>query len=259
MSCAIARCPTPVLTTAAFCTCFGAADGSSLLLDEEKLLRPVEMVLFPHSKVRLVERAGNKIWRVSTVEHPNAQDLYVDERLLTQVHPGFPERARRMPSKEQILALLQQQMGARYIWGGNWPQGIPQLLRWYQPTEVKKLSPLFLDTWQLKGVDCSGLLYFATNGSTPRNTSELVSWGEEVSIQGKDNAQIAALLKPLDLIVWKGHVIIALNEETVIESRGGIGVVTRSAKERLAEVMQTRKPLDLYTDAEPCFLLRRWC
>lgn len=258
MSFAIARYPTPVLTMAAFRTCFGASDGSSLMLDKDNLLRPVEMVLLKHSKVELVKNVEGTIWKVRTLEHLSEEELYVDARFLTRVHASFPERARRMPSREEILALLQQQMGARYIWGGNWPQGIPQLLRWYRP-RAEMLSPLLLDMWQLKGFDCSGLLYFATNGNTPRNTSQLVTWGQEMRIQGKNGAQIAAMLQPLDLIVWKGHVIIALNSETVIESRGGMGVVTSGAAVRLDEVMQTRKPVDGYAGGEPSFVVRRWC
>jgi cell wall-associated NlpC family hydrolase len=259
MSFAIVQYPTPVLATATFKACFGGTDGSSLLLDEEKLLRPVEMVLLKYSKVQLVKKVEDRIWQICTLEHPSSQALYIDERFLTRVHASFPERTRRMPPTEQILALLQKQIGARYIWGGNWPQGIPQLLRWYQPRiEIDKLAPLLRDTWQLKGFDCSGLLYFATNGSAPRNTSQLITWGQEISIQGKNATQIASAFKPLDLIVWKGHVIIALDSEKMIESRGDAGVVTSFATQRLDEVMQTRKPVDMYTSAEPCFVVRRW-
>lgn len=256
MAFAIVQHPAPVLTTATFKACFGGDDGSSLMLDKEKLLRPVEMVLLKYSKVQLVEKVEDGIWKVCTKEHLSAEELYIDERFLTRVHASFPERARLMPTADEILALMQKQVGARYIWGGNWPQGIPQLLRWYKPK--MGITPLLRDIWQLKGFDCSGLLYFATNGNTPRNTSQLITWGQEVSIQGKNATQIASGFKPLDLIVWKGHVIIALNAETVIESRGDVGVVTSAAAERLDEVTQVRKPVDAYTGAEPCFVVRRW-
>jgi hypothetical protein len=259
MTFAITRHPTPVLTTAAFKDCFGAEDGSSLPLDEQQLLRPVEMILFTHSKIELLENMNDSIWKIRTKEYPSKHPLYVDERFLTHVEPSFSERERPALSRKEILDRLNEQVGVRYIWGGNWPLGVPQMLHWYQPlAKCDTLSPLLLDTWQLKGVDCSGLLYFATEGSTPRNTSELVSWGESIEIENKPALAIVKELKPLDLIVWKGHVLIALNSHTLIESKAGAGVITHAAEERLSEILHTRRAVDKYDTSEPCFVIRRF-
>ncbi|GAI00651.1 unnamed protein product, partial [marine sediment metagenome] len=109
----------------------------------------------------------------------------------------------------------------------------------------------------LKGVDCSGLLYQATNGYTPRNTSSLVSYGAPVRIAGLKVDQIIKKVEPLDIIVRRGHVVVILNKEQVIESclhcdkyKKGLqgGVRIRRLKEVLAEIMEKRIPVDSYED-----------
>ncbi len=111
--------------------------------------------------------------------------------------------------------------------------------------------------WALKGVDCSGLLYEATDGFTPRNTSDLVHYGSPVSIENKSVGEIQRIVKPLDLIVWKGHVVIVVDSEKTIESRHLHGVVIAPLKERLEEVLQTRTPKNSWSDGNH-FVIRRW-
>jgi hypothetical protein len=119
----------------------------------------------------------------------------------------------------------------------------------------------------LAGLDCSGLLYQATGGWTPRNTSGLLSFGRGIAVAGKTAVELARLLQPLDLIVWNGHVIIVLDRETAIESRlecgkeGNGGVVTTPLRQRLAEIMRTRRPMDVWPSEgkQPgVFVVRRW-
>lgn len=254
---AIARFPAPVLNTPEFSSCF---KGDTLPLDDQKLLRPVEIVLFPHSKIELVENIGSSfIWRMRTKEHPVVDPLYIDERFIAFVEEYCPERERSLPSLQVIAKRLREQIGNRYIWGGNWPQGVPQLLEWYTPS-VKEdaLDALIRDTWQLKGVDCSGLLYYATNGISPRNTAQLIEWGRPVSIENKNCDAILTSLQPLDIVVWQGHVVIALDAHTAIESKAGAGVVTSSLERKLQEIVQSRRPVDAYTSSEPSFVVRRW-
>jgi hypothetical protein len=254
---AIARFPTPVLTTSAFPSCFG---GDSLPLDGQKLLRPIEMVLLPGSKIEMKENIDRSlIWRIATKEHPFAEKLYIDERFVAFVGDRFPERKRERPSVDAMMQSLAELIGSRYIWGGNWPKGIPQLLEWYKPSiDTASLDALVRDTWQLKGVDCSGLLYYASNGCTPRNTEQLIDFGKPIGIAGKSCKAIAALLRPLDLIIWKGHVVIVLQLGTCIESKGGEGVVATSLEKRLEEILLERRPLNKYSASEPCFVARKW-
>ena len=119
----------------------------------------------------------------------------------------------------------------------------------------------------LAGLDCSGLLYQATGGWTPRNSSRLISFGQGVAISGKQAPEIAALLQPLDLIVWNGHVIIVLDRQTAIESRlqcgkpGNGGVVMTPLPQRIAEIMRTRRPVNSWPEGKKSrdiFVVRRW-
>jgi len=80
--------------------------------------------------------------------------------------------------------------------------------------------------WTLRGVDCSGLLYNAANGLTPRNTFALVTYGTGLNIAWKTPSEIISILKPLDIIAWKGHTMIVLNESEVIQSRADYGTGT---------------------------------
>jgi cell wall-associated NlpC family hydrolase len=123
------------------------------------------------------------------------------------------------------------------------------------------------DRFLLAGLDCSGLLYQATGGWTPRNTAQLLLFGEAVDIAGKSSREIATVLQPLDLIVWNGHVIIVLDQQTAIESRlecgkpGNGGVKMTPLSQRLAEIARTRRPVNSWpkgSKQNDLFVVRRW-
>ncbi len=250
---ALTHLPTPVLNVPSFQNCFG---GSSLPLDSQQLLRQVETILLPQSKVELLDKMPEPaVWHIHTKEYTSSEPLYVDERFLTLVDLEVTDRPHTLPSVPAILKSLKSQLGAEYVWGGNWPEGIPQLLEWYTPS-IKDIT--LRNTWQLKGVDCSGLIYYASQGYTPRNTSSLVHFGHHVPIEGKEIDAIVEEMEELDLIVWAGHVICVLDPETAIESKAGSGVIATSLKQRLSQVMQDRRPLDHYHPIKPSFVIRRW-
>lgn len=254
---ALTKHPTPVFNTPELASCF----GNTLPLDEQNLLRAVETVLFPQTLVRILETTeGSPIWKIATDEYPYSGDFYIDRRF-AQIIEGKPvSRNIILPSRSEIKQRMTRLVNARYIWGGNWPEGIDILPKLYpSKTEFSKLEPLVQDTWQLKGVDCSGLIHYATNGFTPRNTSALVRFGKPVEIEGKDAGGIVQRLQPLDLIVWAGHVVCVLDSGTTIESIAPKGVVKRETFERLSEVMKERQPVNNW-DAitAPRFVVRRW-
>lgn len=260
---AIAHAPTPLLNTPDFRASFGGHSGVEIPLDSQQLLRSVESVAFPGSKFTVLEQVSDHIVRATTREYPG-QEVFVDRRFLTPVAAEPEERSRSLPSVPGFLAGLERLVGTRYIWGGNWPKGIPMLLEHYPPKiDMAQIDPLLSDTWQLKGVDCSGLLYYVSNGETPRNTSSLLNFGKPISIEGKDPADIVDLLNDLDLIVWRGHVVIVFDQETSIESIPGKGVVKESLYERIEELVRDKKriPVDDYAltaDLGDRFVVRRW-
>ncbi len=252
---AVAKGPTPVLNTKDFKAIYGR---TTLPLDEQGLLRGVETVALPGTKFEILEVCSEGICRVRTSAYPGEQ-LFVDRRFLMPAEEHTLERSSKLPEKEILISALANLAGKPYVWGGNWSRGVPQMLDLYPPS-----SPIDETTrihWTASGVDCSGLLYEATDGYTPRNTAQLVHFGMPVWIQENGIYRLCEEVQALDLIVWVGHVIIVLDSQTAIESRGGAGVVMTPLKERLAEILRERRPVDDWVAAAalgPRFIIRRW-
>ncbi len=246
MQYALAKIPTPVLNTPKFSEVFGGEDGTTLPLDSQGLLRPVEMIALPGTKFALLERVTSNIYKAQTQEYPGAT-LYVDIRFLQRASKNAPQRLRKMPGKEAILNTLKSLEKTAYVWGGNW-LGIPEMLVYYPPN--RKISSALASHWTLNGVGCSGLLYLATQGSTPRNTSDLVHFGKSLPIQKKSVKEIQKLVRALDIIVWKGHVLIVLDKDTLIESHADKMQVLKTplfssaGRDRLANEAHARKRLE---------------
>jgi cell wall-associated NlpC family hydrolase len=246
---AVAVTPAPVLNRPDFRTVFGGEDGRTLLQDECGQLRALEFVALPGTVFTVEgEIAGSSgtVYRVTTSDYPypSTNGYFVDARSVRLEKQRPPERARKLPAKEKLLATMESRVGTRYVWGGNVAAGVAELSGWYPPTGTVDRS-----LWQLAGVDCSGLLYEASNGYTPRNTSALLGFGKPVEVAGKSVREISARLQPLDLIVWPGHVMIVLDRGRVIESRlvcqrPAEGVRIRLVGEALTEIMKKRKPVN---------------
>jgi len=265
----VVRTPAPVLNSPDFRSVFGGKDGSSLKTDRCGQVRELEYIALSGTVFKILgelKRGSATIFQVETEEY-QAQSgirLYVDSRfIILHSSTAPPSRKRSLPTRELILERLVNSVGSPYIWGGNVQEGVPELTHYYFYNIRDSGSELF----NLSGLDCSGLLYQATAGWTPRNTSQLISFGQPVTIKGKNVAEIARQLEPLDLIVWDGHVIIVLDQETVIESKlecgkpGNGGVVKRPLLLRLREIMRTRKPADEWPGGAKqrnVFVIRRW-
>lgn len=267
---AVAETPVPVLNTPDFSAVFGGRDGRTLDVDGCGLIRAMEFVALPGTvfTIEAEQRQGKtKVYRVSTTDYPypSKTGYYVDSRFVMVTDQRPQERVRKLPPRQEIIDSMLAATGSRYVWGGNVRSGVPALLSLFPPSAA--LDPPTADAWQLHGVDCSGLLYEATGGFTPRNTSELTGYGAPVAIAGKSAAQIAAMVEPLDLIVWSGHVIIVLDRERTIESRldcggSGGGVVVRPLRQTLDGIMKGRTAMNDYADTvrleKKGFVIRRW-
>jgi hypothetical protein len=241
---------TPLLNTPRFSEVFGGEDGCSLPLDGQGLIRAVETIAFPNTKFQIVDKIDAHIVQVATGSYPCAS-LFADSRFLSA---SGQERALALPPLSLIIERLYTLVGTPYVWGGNQSGGIPELLHFYPPK--RPLDETMDRLWQLKGVDCSGLLYEAANGATPRNTSWLVHFGKAVPIAHLSLDKIPTVIKPLDLIVWPGHLIIVLDDKTCVESRPESGVTVQPLLDRL--VSMKRAPLDAWQPSH-AFVIRRWC
>ena len=266
---AVARSLTPVLSTPDFSGVFGGYDGNSLRTDRCGQVRELEFIALPGTTFKIVKEiavANAKILQVETTDYqtPPGIRLYIDSRFAELSKAEPPPRRRQLPAEADIITFLKASIGAPYVWGGNALNGLPELAESYFK---ESLSAMSSNRKLLAGLDCSGLLYQATNGWTPRNTAQLLEFGRAVHIDGKTPNQLEELLQPLDLIVWNGHVIIILDRNTAIESvlqcgkKGNGGVVTSPLLERLREIMRTRRPMDAWPAGKKqrgAFVVRRW-
>jgi hypothetical protein len=252
---AVAEVATPVLNTPAF----GKFFGGSIRLDPCQGVRPIEFIALPGTLFRIegAQRDGKvTVYRVTTNDYPypNKTGYFVDARFLKSVDAPVPERERRLPGLAEVQQGLLASLGKPYVWGGNLRDGVALLEELYPRSE------------SLAGVDCSGLLYEATDGYTPRNSAALTSFGAPVPIGRLSAEEIADKLRPLDLIVWKGHVMVVLDRDRIIQStmgcQGGGGVTLSPLRETLDKLMKTRKPRDTYPKGEAAgskaFVIRRW-
>ena len=247
----------PILNTKDFDQVFGGENRNSLSLDAQNLLRALETTALPGTKIEIIQEVKESIVEIKTSEYAYTGPFFMDLRFLLPQEKEPISRVCKLPSIPAILKTLQTLVGMQYIWGGNCPS-IPEMLTFYPPKNP--LEDSIKNIWTLSGFDCSGLIYYATNGFTPRNTSSWISWGKGIPIEGLLIDQILPLLQPLDALVWKGHVIFILDSLHTIESRVGHGVVLYKIKQRLEEILyqEQRKPKNAWEEQRPCFLMRRW-
>jgi cell wall-associated NlpC family hydrolase len=213
----------------------------------------LEFIALPGTVFRTVAPATGTtgVLQVTTDDYqaPAGTSLYVDGTLLEPHQTAAVPRKALLPSRESLQTMLRSAVGLPYIWGGNLREGV-------QSGKQR----------QFAGLDCSGLLYEATDGYTPRNTEQLVQFGSSVAIEGLGVEKLAKQLRPLDLIVWKGHVIIVMDHKTTIESVMNCGekkngVMLTPLKVRLEQLMQQRKPVNCWpadTKKAALFVVRRW-
>jgi len=261
---AVATDYTPVMNTYDFFLVFGGNAGNTVKLDDRGLIAEMEFIALPGTVFNINEiiEFGDKelkYFRVTTDEYNYKGNFYIDSRMVKTAFSKPNDREKIMPGKSEILFNMKKINGFPYMWGGNYAYGLFEMLKLYPPKGEIDEKTKFL--WILQGVDCSGLLYQATNGCTPRNTSSLVTYGLPVDIADKTIDEIIPLLKPLDLIVWSGHVVIVFDGESTIESSPPKGVYMSNIKERLTEIMSERYPVNelgqrMWKKKE--FVVRRW-
>ncbi len=258
----VANEPTPVFNSPAYPSDIGGNDGKTLKLDKEGLFRDLEYIAPSGTVFTLklsIDKENYKIYNVTTDDYNYDTQLFIDSRFVTLSEVKPPAREKKLPSKNDILNFLDRAVGSKYIWGGNFIGGISNMLKFYPPSG--ELSDDYKNIWTFTGCDCSGLMYEATNGWTERNTWKLINFGNPVAIEGLAAEEIKAKLKPLDMMVWKGHVIYVYDENTAIQSalsKGG--VVKTDLFETLEHLMKKRKPVNEYDDSTPVekFVVRRW-
>ncbi len=262
---ALASWPTPILYDSDFKAQFGWKDGNSLNFDDYWEIDAVEHVAVSGTVFEVIKKVSDDVYQVTTKEYPVTNDTFVHGSFLTQVQrEKHNDRVKNLPSEEKMIEMLRSIVGVDYVWGWNAPEWIPKLLEVFPPKS--EISETKKSQWKLTWVDCSGLLYWISNGNTPRNTSWLVKHGERLDIAWKTLEEITPMLKPLDVIVWRGHMLIVLDEENTVESAVSYTdksltpwVQIRKIEDSLWEVMSKRTPVSNYWDVEWAqFVVMRW-
>jgi len=241
-----AKLATPILSTPNWHDVFGGETGCSLDLNEKGFLLSVETIALPGTKFEVIQQCSTHIYEIKTTDYRSSCKLFIDVRFAQEVSSNAPDRIPHLPRAHEILKKLEEFQGISYVWGGNYSKGIPEILSYYPPS--KPIDDHIRNIWSFQGVDCSGLLYEATHGFTPRNTSELVKYGLEIPYRERSTEEIVADLKPLDLIVWKGHVIIVFSSTSTIQSKEGKGVIFSRIEDSLKIAAEQSVP----------FYIRRW-
>lgn len=261
---AVSKYPTPVLNTPYIDSVYGGKDGRTLKKSKSGLVKELEYVAYVGSSFEILDiinKGSHSVYKVFAPDYSIPElkiDLYIDSRFVDTTLTEPKKRIAKLPGKAEIIRFMYDNIGALYVWGGNNIEGVDQMFSYYPPKG--ELTAKEEKEWGLKGLDCSGLLYQATDGYTPRNTHQLVHYGKAVEIEGLSVNQIIAKVEPLDLIVWKGHVIVILDSETTIQSaHSAWGVVKKDLESVLRQVMSKRKALNEWVDGETKkFVIRRW-
>ncbi|HPN72735.1 MAG TPA: NlpC/P60 family protein [Candidatus Omnitrophota bacterium] len=252
--------PCPVLNSPDMENVFGGRDRLSVKVDSKGLIREMEFIAFPGTVFEIIRsfpKNSHRVLEVITAEYTSSRPLFIDSRFVSFSENKPAARPKKLPSEKQIISSMLSMKGQSYMWGGNFHSGIKQMTEYFPP--AGKLGEKELSLWSLEGVDCSGLIYEASEGCTPRNTSDLLSFGNGVNIEGLSAEEISRKVKPLDLIVWQGHVVIVLGPGKTIESTHPEGVIVSDLVTRLNSIMKERSPANRWNSSYgKIFVIRRW-
>lgn len=217
--------PSPVLNTPNFGRVFDRTSGK-VLTDEKGHIRALEWIALEGELFYVQKQMSEFIFEVFHKDYP-VLPIYIDIRFFRK---GIKRKSvEKVIDPEKTIEKMLALQGSKYLWGGNWSSGTNEMIYLYLNSSTSSISDR--DLWQLKGVDCSGLLYETTNGKTPRNTSQLIHFGVEIANQDHSLRYLQKNLKPLDMIIYPGHVIFLIDKNHCIESCESKGVVKTDLQE----------------------------
>ncbi len=212
------------------------------ILNEKGHPKAYEMTLVPRMQGEILDELKNEDCYL--VQFPfYTTPIYVFKK---HVQVAKSQMDLNRPTKEILISNLKSCVGRAYLWGGNHVGKTQFFIDHFKKNQMTIREKRALE---LDGIDCSGLLFYASNFSTPRNTKELQLFGSSINDLG--------VLHPLDLILTKGHVAIILDENYVIQSRQNRGVYISALKAELKQLLN-KKNFKSYVHDENDFSIRRF-
>ncbi|MBN1633509.1 MAG: hypothetical protein JW917_05015 [Ignavibacteria bacterium] len=220
--------------------------------DKKGLIPEISYIAPPGEEFEIIGITKQNDHTIFKIKPANSEKTYYIDSRFTERSDGKKNQGEKL-SKEEIIRNLKAMEGYPYEYGGATANGVYKFESMY---EIKGLR----EKWKPKGLDCSGLIYQATNGAIPRSSSEIVKYGEGLDIEGKKLDDIIDMLEPLDIIGYPGHVLIVIDKNSVMESSPKKGVRILQTETRIKQLMKDRKPVN---DAEgkdknKIFVVRRW-
>ncbi len=234
---AITKWPTPLLSTHEWDAVFGGEDGKTLKydrfgeVDELVFIAPKGTPLTLQRQIRKTTRKGTDTlyYKVSSDLYTGTTPLWVDGRFL-DIRESKAVFKPAQPTPAAMLLSLRSYEGLPFTWHGSHADGIPELLDFYPPEET--LSDRMKGDWTFKGFDSAGLLFAASEATSPAEMIGYESFGDSVYMdlsrlkipEGEDPKVLKAntlmkFLRPLDVIRFNDRFWVVLDKNQVIQTR----------------------------------------
>lgn len=226
-------------------------DGE-LKTDKKGLVPEISFIASPGKEFEILEEIEQSSYTILKVKPVDSEKIYyIDSRFIEQSNGENNQRGKL--TKEEIIRNLKAMEGYPYEYGGAIANEVYKFESMYEINGLNK-------KWKPKGLDCSGLIYQATNGLIPRSSNEIVEFGKGLDIEDRELDEIVEMIEPLDIIGYPGHVLIVIDKNSVMESSPKKGVRILQIESRMKALMKDRKPVN---DAEgknknKIFVIRRW-
>lgn len=226
-----------------------------LKLDSANTIDELWVVLPPNRPLTLINKVETwdfTYYNVRTREFDtwsgSADSRYIDSRLVEKQEYKAAEHEPQLPSKWQLIKNLFDALWTQYVRGWSRYQWIPEMNELYPTPEWVELSESEKEYKILKWVDCSWLLWQATDWYTPRNSRGMLTFWKSVPISWNTIDEIIEKVEPLDVLARWWHVIIILSKDYEIESirkenfEWGPEIV--DLRTRLEDIFTRRVPVD---------------
>lgn len=213
----------------------------------------LDTVLLPGSVIEVLGYEENGMAKVTCdmtekVKHTGYVYKSSIEGFCEKFKEGGVKRKRSPMSLQGIRSVFERCLreNVPYCWGGNNFEAVP--LRGTTFTSEKKG-----EQYECRGFDCSGLLYYISDGTLPHATGALKDFGRRLftieaakrwEVSKEDLGKVIADLKDTDFIAIKGHVIVSYNEGLIEFRSKDLGCCFTSkegANKRITELIEAAK------------------